>query len=97
MPTGDLYISGTVVSTNNGAFALQARLSTAIADTVMGQQPDGTLAMLTVPGWVTVATGSGGPNKTSAVTFLVKWGKGSKKRPADAEAVPITYRVLTQN
>jgi len=96
-PTGDLYVSGTVVSTNNGPFALQARIGSVIADTVMGRTPSGALQMLTVPGWVTVAIGPGGPNRTSSVTFLVKWAKSSRKRPADAEAMPIVYRVLPQN
>jgi hypothetical protein len=97
LQSGALYVSGTVVSTNNGSFALQARLGSAIADTVMGRMPDGTLVMLTEPGWVTVATGPGGPNQTSNVTFLVKWARGSKRRPVDAEAIPVVYRVLTQN
>lgn len=97
LPTGDVYLSGTVVSTSNGPFALQAGLVSAIADTVMGRKPDGTLAMLTVSGWVTVATGVGGPSKTSSVSFLVKWAKASRKKPSDAEAMPIVYRVIPQD
>jgi hypothetical protein len=92
--TGDIKVAGTVRTTHNGGYALQARLSTAIADTVLGKTPNGTYSMLSTTAWVTLTTGPGGTNKTNAVDFWVKWAKSSRKKPEDAEAIPVTYRVV---
>lgn len=91
--TGDIKVAGTVRTTHNGGYALQAKLSTTIADTVLGKTPGG-YSMLSTTTWVTLTTGAGGTNKTNAVDFWVKWAKSSRKKPEDAEAIPVTYRVV---
>lgn len=92
--TGDIKVAGTVRTTHNGAYALQAKLSTPTADTVLGKTPNGAYSMLSTTAWVTLTTGPGGTNKTNAVDFWVKWAKSSRKKPEDAEAIPVTYRVV---
>lgn len=92
--TGDTRVAGTVRTTHNGSYALQSRLASATPDTIMGKTVDGTYLMLTTSTWVTLVTGPGGTNTANGVDFWVKWAKSSRKKPEDAEAIPVTYRVV---
>ncbi len=96
-PTGDLWVNGTVNTTTNGPYRLQARLSTAIPDTVKAKSPPSMALtkLSTAPGaWVTIVQGTAGINKVNQVSFLVVWGKNSPKKPADAEAIPVEYQIV---
>lgn len=90
----DANVTGTVRTKHNGPYLLQVRLATTHADTVLAVMPNGTHAMLGTVAWTTVAAGPGGARLTNSVGYLVRWGQGSPKRPQDAEAIPVTYRVI---
>jgi hypothetical protein len=94
LPTGDIKVAGTVTSTHNGAYVLQSRLSKSVPDTVLARAPNGSYVLLTTTAWVAVAQGTGGTKKSNAVDYWIKWGKGSSKKPQDAEAIPVIYRVI---
>ena len=94
-PTGDLWVNGTVTTTTNGAYKLQAKLNSAITDTVKAKSPPSmALTKLSTTSWVTIVQGTAGINKVNPVTFLVVWGKNSAKRPQDAEAIPVVYQIV---
>jgi hypothetical protein len=94
-PTGDLWVNGTVTTTTNGAYKLQARLSSAISDTVKAKSPPSmALTKLSTTTWVTIVEGAAGINKVNQVSFLVVWGKNSPKKPETAEAIPVEYQIV---
>jgi len=94
-PTGDLWVNGTVNTTTNGSYQLQAKLGSVILDTVKVKSPPSmALTKLSTTGWVTIVQGTAGINKLNQVSFLVVWGKSSAKKPQDAEAIPVLYQVV---
>ncbi|HEY3935143.1 MAG TPA: hypothetical protein VGL65_11075 [Gemmatimonadales bacterium] len=100
---GNLFASTTVVTTNNGPYALQAKLTvpftdkgkSSIVNTVEAISPPGTAyVVLSTTTWVTVAIGAGGANKTNNVSLYVDWGKSSSKDPKQIPDIELTYQVI---
>lgn len=103
LPTGDLFVLGTVTTRHNGPYRLQARLaepfvvrtgSALVVNEVMARIPGGSLVMLGTLDWVTLATGPGGSGLINPVEFLVIWGGGSRKSPGLAVQFPVVYQVV---
>jgi hypothetical protein len=100
---GDLHVSGTVTTRQNGPYQLQVRLTTPFVGRVGGQSPephqvlarlaDGSYAALGTTAWVTIASGAGSASAVNAVAFLVQWSGGSKS-PQIAVTIPVAYRVI---
>ncbi|HEY4100283.1 MAG TPA: hypothetical protein VGM20_05330 [Gemmatimonadales bacterium] len=100
---GNIFASTTVVTTNNGPYALQAKLTvpftdknkSTIVNDVQALSPPGTAYVsLSTTTWVTVAIGTGGPNKTNNVQLYVNWGKSSSKDPNQIPSIQLTYQVI---
>ncbi len=100
---GNLFASATVTTTNNGPYALQAKLTVPFTDKnksnivndVQAISPPGTAYVsLSTTTWVTVAIGTGGPNHLNTVQLYVDWGKSSSKDPKQIPTIQLTYQVI---
>ena len=100
---GDMYATTSARTTNNGPYALQAKLTVpftdkgkpAIVNTVQALSPPGTAYVsLSTTTWVTVAIGNGGINTLNNVQLLVVWGKSSAKDPKQIPDIQLTYQVI---
>ena len=101
--SGDMYASTTVNTTDNGPYALQAKLTVPFTDknnasavnTVQALSPPGTAYVnLSTTSWVTVAIGNGGINVVNNVQLLVVWGKSNSKDPKQIPDIKLTYQVI---
>jgi hypothetical protein len=100
---GNVFASTTVTTTNNGPYALQAKLTVPFTDknkpsnvnTVEAISPPGTAYVaLSTTTWVTVAIGTGGANKLNNVSLYVDWAKSSSKDPNQIPNIQLTYQVI---
>lgn len=102
-PGADLNVDGTVTVRQNGPHRLQVRLAEPFSSPGPGgrevinevlAQVDGSLVLLGPEAWVTLATGPGTPGLVHPVSYLVRWGANAPRRPGDALALPLAYRVI---
>ena len=94
-PGGNTYVKGTVTTTANAKYALQARLSRVYENQVYARNSNGAYnILLSSSSWITVASGPPGKNRVNAVNYLVVWGRGVARNPAAAERIPVTYRLV---
>lgn len=100
---GDMYASTTARTTNNGPYALQAKLvvpftdkgKPAIVNTVLALSPPGTsYVALSTTTWVTVAIGPASINANNNIQLLVQWGKSSSKDPKQIPDIQLVYQVI---
>ena len=84
--------AGTVRTKHNGPYVLQVRLTTALPDTVMARQPDGTYRTLETGSWTTVSVGPGGANLPNSVNYRVKSAAAS----GSPKSIPVAYRVVAR-
>jgi len=103
-PGGDLHVAGTVTIRQNGPFLLQVRLAEPFVDPGNGKRTitsdvlaviGNALVPVGLDDWVTLTTGPGTSRTTVPVEYLIRWGKGASKDPADAVSAPLTYRVVS--
>jgi hypothetical protein len=103
-PGGDVNVSGTVTTRQNGPYRLQVRLTELFLDKetsahpvlnqVLARLPSGSWQVLGTVTWVTIATGPGSASTVNPVAYLVQWGQGSTKNPQFAVSIPVEYRVV---
>lgn len=100
---GNIFASTSAVTTNNGPYQLQAKLTVPFTDKnksnivndVQALNPiTNTYQSLSTTGWVTVAIGPGGANKANTISLYVNWGKSSSKDPKSIPDIQLTYQVI---
>lgn len=103
-PGGDLTVSGTVTTRQNGPYRLQVRLTQLFLDKetsahpvlnqVFARLPSGSWQVLGTVTWVTIATGPGSASTVNSVAYRIQWGQGSTKNPQFALSIPVEYQVV---
>lgn len=100
---GNIFASTTATVTDNGNYALQAKLTVpftdkvkpSIVNDVQGLNPlTNTYQSLSTTTWVTVAIGPSGLNRFNTIQLFVIWGKSSSKDPKQIPDIQITYQVI---
>ena len=100
---GNIFASTSAITTNNGPYQLQAKLTVPFTDKnkanivndVQALNPiTHTYQSLSTSTWVTVAIGPGGPNRPNTISLYVNWGKSSSKDPGQIPSIQLTYQVI---